>query len=119
MPPTDPFPEGVRDRSGVHEFTYLPNEQAIVDKYEAYWNKRSKLAESSLCTVEHHCSGDVPMPYVAIASSEIRSWRGHMNEVKSLAVDPKWDATLAEFCRVLDIDISDMKPAWWLVSIWS
>ncbi len=93
---------------------------------DEYWEDRyaqasglNGPAEPSLCTVGHHCSGDAPMPYVAIRSSEIRSWRGHMNDVKSLAVDPKWDATLAEFCRVLDIDVSDMKPAWWLVSNWS
>lgn len=83
------------------------------------WSKMRELALASGCEVSTHCSHECPMPLVAVTASLIRSWRGHMNEVKSLAVDPAWDRLLAEFCEVLGIRTEGLRAAWWLVSDWS
>lgn len=48
------------------------------------WSKKRKLAQASGYEVSTHCSRECPMPFVAVTASLIRSWRGHMNEVKGL-----------------------------------
>lgn len=116
--PTEEYPE-TRDRRGQQRTDLTQAEQAIVAKFAAYWDKQRALIEASACEVGTHCSGDCPMPYVAIKASEIRSWRGHMNEVKSLDVGHDWNVRLTEFCETMGIDVAAMRPAWWLVSNWS
>ncbi len=116
--PTEPYPDS---GSGpiTNQRSYTPEDRQIVGKYQAYWDKSRVLIEASLCVVETHCSDECPMPYVAIKTSVILSSRGSMTEVKSLTVDSGWDAALADFCHTLGIDVSSMRPAWWLVSDWS
>jgi hypothetical protein len=71
------------------------------------------------CTVETHCSGECPMPYVAIKASTTLAWRGHPQEIRALRTDPAWNKQLAAFCKLLDINIKGKKAAWWLVSDWT
>lgn len=107
--PAKPYPD-VSDRSTSAE--------AVRATYSVYWAAKWKLVEISGCEVGTHCSGDCPMPYVAIKASEILSHRGCMNEVTSLAVDSSWNTLLADFCAALGIKTEGMRPAWWLVSDW-
>lgn len=116
--PTSAYPE-TRDRMGRQRTDLSPAEQSVVADYSAYWDRQRALVEASCCAVGTHCSGDCPMPYVFITTSEIRTWRGHMNEVKSLAVGSDWNDKLAAFCKTMGIDVAAMQPAWWLVSNWS
>jgi hypothetical protein len=66
--------------------------------------------------ISHHCSGDYPMPYVAVQASEVRAWRGSPKEVTSLRVPQIWDQQLREFCSIMKIEWQ--QPKWWLVSYW-
>jgi hypothetical protein len=83
------------------------------------WSRMRELTLASGCEVSTHCSSECPMPLVAVSASLIRSYRGRMNEVKELAVDPTWDGLLAEFCATLGIRTNGLRAAWWLVSDWS
>ena len=105
-PPVEPFPE----KDG-------PGTAAIKAKYAAYWEAKRHLATKSGAVIGYHCSGDYPMPYVAIRASEIRAHCGYEREVVSLAVQPEWRAMLDEFCRIMNITPNG-EPKWWLVSYW-
>lgn len=67
-----------------------------------------------------HCSGDYPMPYVYMQSTEIRAWRGSPKPVVSLDVQSDWNSKLTTFIERFEIDTSDAKgPGWFLVSMWN
>jgi hypothetical protein len=112
------FPERT-DEHGRPPKDYTAAEQAIVDAYLAYWDRKRELTGMSSCEIFTHCSNAFPMPYVCVKASRLHSSRGEMTEVKSLAVDPIWDLQLAEFCEVLGIRTEGRNPAWWLVSNWA
>ncbi len=90
---------------------------AVDDRVD--WSKMHELALGSGCQVSTHCSHDCPMPFVAVTASVTKSHRGHMREVKSIAVDPAWRRMLTEFCGTLGIKTDKLRAAWWLVSDWS
>jgi len=104
--PAEPYPE----KNG-------PGAEEIKAKYAAYWEAKRDLVAKSGAKIGYHCSGDYPIPYVAICASEIRAHRGYEREVASLAVQPEWQAMFDEFCRVMDITPKG-EPKWWLVSYW-
>lgn len=81
------------------------------------WAGKNKVVVASGCEVSTHCSGECPMPYVAITASKIVSHRGYVTLVKSLAVLPKWDEQLKDFCSKMGITPPGV-PGWWLVSDW-
>jgi hypothetical protein len=112
------FPERT-DEYGRVPKDYTSAEQAVVDEYLAYWDRKRELTGASNCEVSTHCSKESPMPYVCVKASRLHSSRGEMTEVRSLAVDPIWDLQLSEFCEVLGIRTEGRKPAWWLVSDWA
>lgn len=118
--PTDEFPNRRAADGYSTPKDYTPEEQAIIDKFSAYWDAKRKLVESSGCEVDSHCSGDCSMPYVCIKKSEITAYRGDMTIVTqdTLKVEPDWDQQLAAFCDLMGIDVKDMKPAWYMVSYW-
>lgn len=99
---------------------WTPEEQVIVDKYSAYWDAKTDLAESSGCEVDLHCHGDAPMPYVCIKKSQITTYRGDMTVITqdTLKVEHDWDQQLVAFCDLMGIDVKDKKPAWYMVSYW-
>ncbi len=120
LPPDEPFPEGVRQRGGGGGWgtpKYTPEEQAIVDKYSAFWDKKRELIERSGVEIDSHCSGDCPIPLIAITASITTAHRGDAVEIKSLDVGPKWDEQLKAFCKLMGIKTKG-KPRWWLVSYW-
>ncbi len=124
LPPSTPFPARLVTPTRENGWNSTPTdysaeEQAIVDQHMAYWEAKRKLVEAAMCCVNTHCSSECPMPYVAVKASQTTSWRGHMKEITSLAVDPTWDAALATFCAAMGIKTDGKKAAWWLVSYWS
>jgi hypothetical protein len=119
VPPLAKFPDRVAADGYSTPKDYSAEEQAIIDQHTAYWDEKRGLAEAAVCCVDTHCSGECPMPYVAVKASQTTSWRGHMKEITSLAVDPSWDAELAAFCAAMGIKTDGKKAAWWLVSNWS
>jgi hypothetical protein len=124
LPPSDKFPdrEVAPTRENGWSSTpkdYSPAEQTIIDQHRAYWEARREIVEAAPCVVDTHCSGECPMPYVAVAASRTISNRGYMSEITSLAVDPTWNDALAEFCAAMSIKTDGMKAAWWLVSDWN
>jgi len=124
LPPSTPFPARMVTPTRENGWNSTPTdysaeEQAIIDQHTAYWAAKRKLVEEATCLIDTHCSGECPMPYVAVQASRTISNRGDMNEITSLAVDPAWDAALAEFCAAMGIKIDGQKAAWWLVSDWN
>lgn len=124
LPPSTPFPDRTVTPTRENGWNSTPKdhsatEQAIIDKHRAYWEAKRKLVEAAPCLVDTHCSESCPMPYVAVRASVTKSHRGHPHEITSLAVDPAWDAALAEFCASMGIKTYDLKAAWWLVSDWN
>lgn len=123
-PPSTPYPsrEVPRTRENGYNSTpkdYSRAEQAIIDEYTAYWKAERNIIESAPCLVGTHCSGECPMPYVAISAAHTVTYRGDMNEITSLAVDPAWVHQLEVFCKALGIKTAGKKAAWWLVSDWN
>lgn len=114
--PEEPYPDGVRN-SKTHEYEYTPEEQKIVDKHTAFWDKQRKLVEKCGVVVDTHCSCDCPMPFVAVTKSKIVSHRGEWSEIKSLDVGEDWNQKLKDFCQLMGIKTKG-KPKWYLVSDW-
>lgn len=115
-----PIPnKGIDPRTGRYIEDYTPEEQAIVDRRKSYWDEKRKLIEPLNVFVDTHCSGECPMPFVAIKASKTRAWRGNPMEVTSLEIKPEWEHELRAFCDLMGIDVKDQKPKWWLVSDWN
>jgi hypothetical protein len=94
--------------------------QAIRTEFTAFWDAKRKAAEQSGCLVDSHCSGQCPMPYVAVAASRIVAARGYPEEVPSLVIGETWRPMLEAFCRDMGITPPDgQEPRWWLVSDWN
>jgi len=124
LPPSTPFPERMVKPTRENGWSstpkdYSPAEQAIIDQHTAYWDAKRTIVEAATCGVGTHCSGECPMPYVAVKASETIASRGNMEEITSLAVDPAWDTELAAFCAAMGIKTNGKKAAWWLVSNWN
>lgn len=119
LPPRDKFPDRVAADGYSTPKDYSAAERAIIKQHEAYWAAKRKIVEAAPCGVGTHCSGECPMPYVAVTASQTICSRGDMKEITSLAVDPAWDKALAEFCTAMGIKTDGLKAAWWLVSDWS
>lgn len=116
--PTGQYPETV-DKHYKRRTDFTPAEQAVIDEYSVYWDRQRELTKASGCEVGTHCSSECPMPYVAVKESVLKSWRGYMTEINSLGVGWDWDDKLRDYCEVMGIDVSEKRPAWWLVSDWS
>lgn len=114
IPPSAKFPEKEGSKP-----KYSAAEKKIVDQYAAYWDKKQQLVEEATCEVATHCSGECPMPYVAVKASSTIAHRGTMKEITSLKADPTWDKALTEFCALMGIKTDGLKAAWWLVSDWN
>jgi hypothetical protein len=122
--PDRPFPnrEVPRTRENGYDSTpkdYSAAEQAIIDEHRASWAAKRELVATSTVEVETHCSGECPMPLVAVKASKTKAWRGNPMEITSLDVKPEWDAELRGFCDLMGIDVKDQAPKWWLVSDWT
>jgi hypothetical protein len=121
-PPSEPYPSRQFPWNMPREKQiYPPDEQAIVDKYRAYWSRKRELAAESGVAIYTHCSSDCPMPYVCVASTHVSNSRGSRTEITAemLAVDPTWEPKLRAFCEQMKIPVPDEGPKWWLVSDWS
>ena len=98
----------------------LPPAEAFSEKtrdaHREYWTKKEELVRAQGCDVGYHCSGDYPIPYVAIQESVVTAYRGSVKEVMTLEVKPGWRDQLKEFCTLLDIPWQE--PKWYLVSYW-
>ena len=124
LPPSTPFPERTVTPTRQNNYSSTPTdytaaEKAIIEQHKAYWEAKRKIIEDAPCVVDSHCMASCPMPYVAVKTSVVVSNRGYPSVITSIAVDPTWDAALAEFCKALEIKIGKKKPGWWLVSDWS
>lgn len=115
--PSEPFPTGTRKdfRSGE---TYTEAETLVLEKFRSYWAKKNALTEAEPCTIGTHCHSECPMPFVAIKASMRTAHRGDIVSVSSLTVGDDWYNYLMEFCHLMGIDTSDVKPGWFLVSYW-
>lgn len=117
--PNEEYPDkGIDPKTGQYRKDYNAEEQKTVDSYRKYFDAKHKLVEKEPCEIDSHCSCDCPMPFVAIKKSKTISWRGSMNEIVSLDVDPKWNQQLNDFCKLMKIKVGNKKPKWWLVSMW-
>ena len=98
-------------RSGLREPTepYEGHE----GEWLSYWEARRRLVADSGCGVGWHCSGDRPMPFVAVAESLVCAARGRPAEVAPV-VGPEWGAKLRRFCDILGVEWAE--PKWWLAS---
>ena len=90
-------------------------------KWRDYWNEKRRLSAESGCLIDTHCSGDCPMPYVAIRTSHAVALRGDPNDLADdhMTVKPEWREQIDNFCRVMGIPIPQTAPRWYLVSDWN
>lgn len=89
------------------------------DQIEEFdWDEWEDKLEGLAVDVNTHCSGDYPIPYLAIGESRKVARRGYPEEVKSLEVGLMWDATLTKAAEKLGIKMPQPEPRWWLVSDW-
>lgn len=117
--PTETYPERMGPDGHSTPKNYTAAEQAIIKQHHAYWKKKDKIAKTSPCEVGTHCSGECPMPYIAVKVSLKLARRGYPEEISSIAVDPAWNDQLADFCRKIGLKIgAKRRTAWWLVSNW-
>lgn len=111
--PQHPYPDVPRGQQPT------AMQAAVMEAFKQYWEAKRKLVAASGCEVRTHCSGDCPMPYVAVMASHKLAWRGDPVEITSLDVAPEWQEQLAAFCQKLGIKTEGLKATWWLVSDWS
>jgi hypothetical protein len=107
--PTAEYPE--RDDSSV-------SAEGVRAAFSAYWDKKRAINKAVGVEVGHHCSGEYPIPFVAVTGSLLRATRGYPEKVTSLSVGDDWDAKLGAYCALMGIKPSQEKPGWWLVSMW-
>lgn len=89
-------------------------------EFSAYWEKERVAWAAARMEVGSHCSASCPMPYVAIAESHTRAWRGYPKPITSLDVGADWSERLDAFCALMGIKPPlGQKPQWWLVSDWN
>lgn len=87
---------------------------------------KSDIKEEFGCEIDFHCSGECPMPYVAVKESVTCARRGGPEVVdvemmhKQTIADAEWNAMLDKFMAELGIAKPDGQehPRWWLVSYW-
>lgn len=119
--PTESYPHrpSTKENNWGNNITdWTPEEQAIRDKYSAFWKKQRDAVAEHKVTVGYHCSCDYLMTYVAIKESETIARRGCPEEISSTTVKKAWAKQLAEFVELMGVDVGDQKPKWWLVSHW-
>jgi hypothetical protein len=107
--PTDDYPEQ-KDKSASAE--------AVRAAFSAYWDKKRDVCKTDEVEVDSHCSGDDPIPYVAVSASKVTASRGTPERIQSLDVGADWDAKLAAYCALMGITPPQDRPGWWLVSMW-
>lgn len=96
--------------------TWLQRHSAEVD---AWYELRKEIENGILVTIGEHCSGDYPMPYLALKSTEVTAWRGQSRPV-SLALREDADHILVEFANDHAIDLVGAEgPGWFIASYWS
>jgi hypothetical protein len=116
-------PPGLRyDEENAH-FKAWQQEVGFDALYKVWSEQIAAIkAEYGGVIVSSHCSCDYPMPYIAIARTELTAWRGSPIEITTdhfVGDTTNWDLTLETFVNELGIDISDAKgPGWFLVSNW-
>lgn len=97
-----------------------PEAESLRSAFSAYWDAARKAWEAVRIEVGSHCSGDCPMPYVAIVESHTKAWRGYPKSIASLEVGADWRKRLDDFCALMGIAPPDgQQPQWWLVSDWN
>jgi hypothetical protein len=87
--------------------------------FSKYWDACREVDERCGVEVDHHCSGDCPIPYVAVKASKTTANRGYPKTIMGLDVGCDWDKMLADYCGLMGITPPQEKPEWWLVSMWS
>lgn len=108
--PTAEYPE--RDN-------HTPEAERARSAFSDYWDAKGKAVEASGVEVDRHCSGECPIPYVAVTASKTTARRGYPETIKTLDVGVGWDKMLADYCALMGITPPQEKPGWWLVSMWS
>jgi hypothetical protein len=103
--------ERYADTFGLHE----PRVEDSAGR-ATYWEKKEQLVEACECKVGIHCSGECPFVFVAIKKSIAKARRGYPEEVKSMTVEPDWEAKLRDFCERMKMPWQ--QPRWLLVSYW-
>ena len=84
--------------------------------YSTYWRDVWAKAKEAKCEIGYHCSGEFPIPYVALSVSHKVAGRGDAVRIENLEIQEDWRETLLTFCEVMKIPWQE--PAWYLVSYW-
>lgn len=114
------------EQNAAYEAFKTPEWNAEVD---AWYDIKREIEKKSPVSIGHHCSGDYPLPYVYIKSSEVQNSRGYAEEVDVLgfALAPliDWNTALDAFIEDLGISLEAPEygdppkgPGWFLVSYW-
>lgn len=108
-PPAAPYPERNDGSMGA---------VVVRAEFNAYWDKKREINKAAGVEVDHHCSDEYPIPYVAVSASKVMARRGYPESIAGLTVGADWDAKLAAYCALMGITPPQEKPGWWLVSMW-
>lgn len=86
------------------------------------WNDaKQAIAEEYGVEISSHGSGEWSCPVVKILDAGWIARRGYPQNLsgEELNRNPEWDKKLADFCRDLEIDLTEAKgPGWFLASWW-
>ena len=88
---------------------------------DAWFDTKAAINAEFGVDIDWHCSDDCRMPYLFVASTRVRAYRGTVVVVDatSLFVLSEWADMLKRFADELEIDVSEAKgPGWLLVSHW-
>jgi hypothetical protein len=97
-----------------------PVAEAIRAKHATHWQAEGAAWKAARMVVDTHCSGECPMPYVAVEESRTLASRGSPEAIRSLEVGADWRKRLDEFCALMGITPPEgQQPQWWLVSDWN
>jgi hypothetical protein len=88
------------------------------ESYGDFYDRRKVVLEESGCFIDHHCSGDYVMLYVAVKS--FSASRGYAAPITAEDLTPLPDAEekLRAFCEVMGIVFDPADIGWYLASYW-
>ena len=94
----------------------------VIDKYYNHRNSFEKSLPELPIELVWHCSYDYPMFIIALPDTKKIAWRGAPRKVSigEMMRAPVIYGTskIVEFCNKYGIDISELTPSWWLVSMY-
>lgn len=116
--PWKSFPEELNHYTKkVESDLWVANHREQID---GWYDAKKKIREEFKVSIDSHCSGECPFPYIYAVESKILAYRGDVKEIKPEHLEIKnYKELLAKFIEEFDFKLPHPEPKWCLVSDWN